>query len=169
MRRLAVLIALVAIIPGVARAQTPEPTRAPLHESCHDLDEYRAAVQNVYRGLDTDEVEVLDALGTMNITEMRPSEVREVSSALDHLATQMERMPEDEVPYAARSYHDALVDTLGIYASMLNTVASGNPWGAMVYEEAYSTATNDVIEADRFGQALCFDLWRDAIGEGVFD
>ena len=176
MRTLVALIVLIIFSPVAVQAQTPtaatpeaSPTREPLHESCYDLGTYQEQVQQIYRELDAEHREALRELADMDIDEMRPSQLQTLSIAFDRLATGMERMPEDGVPYAVQWHHETMTDVLGIYASILNAVLTGGPLGAMAYTDAYEAATSEMARADVFGQGLCFHLWNDTIGEALFN
>lgn len=167
MQRLVLLLLVVmAMLPSVISAQTPEATPSDsVHPSCHELDDYRETVAAVYNDLDEEDRLAFDMAFEKEPVDMRPSELRSASAAFDAIATKLERVPDDDVPFAAQAFHRSAIEVLSVWSSVFNALATSGPLGALAYGDAIEEANRHLEVAHTLGKSRCNDLWDTHMGD----
>lgn len=141
------LAIIVALTTTTATAQSSQ---------CDGLDEYQMAVFSAvpYRDLET-LIDILD----QDMDRVRPSEFAEAATILDDWATALDAMPSREIPPAARAYHSAFIDYLGVTSAVMSAMATGNLFGALAYVDVIDEVGMELDAADRAGARTCGSDW----------
>lgn len=161
-RVLMTLALLIAVTPGMALAQTPASTPMPIptdaeRTSCDDIDEYGDIFAEKIMPL-SDSASALWGDDT-DLTELRPSQLREVSEVFDQSATALETVADDDIPLIVKPYHDALITMLSVGSNTFLAMANGGIFALIAYAEPMEEAADAMNDASAYARYVCGDQW----------
>lgn len=141
---------------------TPGATPAP-HPSCAQLDAYILDIYfPTYTELPEDDQELVRGYlsGEIDPRTLRPGKFRQLSRAFDTWAANLEQVNAEDIPDAARDFHDFRIFHVGLLASITNAVASGGPVAALAYDDTADELSERLSLVHEEGRAMCGDAWN---------
>ena len=151
-------------ISQAAKTSPEVETRAERERSkweCNRLGTYQSEMLALLQTVD-DYDAVRAVMTTDDFSQVRPSQAKAASRGLDEWATKLEEM--DDIPAAAKEYHEAMIATFGALSAMLLSYANGGVFALLAYTDTMDSLKTQTDRAAALGVERCGSAWIDVFG-----